>query len=193
MMEYGILVLGWLIFCALHTVLAAEKSKQFFAPILGSHFKYYRLLYSVVAVITLSAVLIWQFSIPGLYLTVLPFFRYFISIPFMILALVLMGICIRKYFYKLSGVEVLFQPAGAPVLETGGVHRFVRHPLYAGTLLLIWSILLWFPSLANLIACVMITVYVRIGISIEERKLMLQFGSQYEEYKKMTPMLFPSL
>jgi len=192
-MRYGILIVGWVIFFVVHSVLATEQSKVFFASKMGFYFKYYRFLYSVVAALTLGVILAWQFSMPQDYFIVSRFFKYFIAIPCSTFAAVLMGICIRKYFFRLSGVEVFYQHPGPPVLETHGIHKFVRHPLYAGTLLMIWSILLWFPSLANLISCVLITVYVRIGIIFEERRLVKIFGRKYEDYKNKTPMLFPYL
>jgi protein-S-isoprenylcysteine O-methyltransferase Ste14 len=34
-------------------------------------------------------------------------------------------------------------------------------------------------------------VYVMIGIRLEERKLLLIFGSAYEAYRSKTPMLIP--
>jgi protein-S-isoprenylcysteine O-methyltransferase Ste14 len=190
-MDYCILASGWLIFCLLHSVLASEKSKAFFGDRMGSNYKYYRLIYSVVALVTLGAVLAWQFSIHPFYLGINPYFKFIVAIPVGMVGAILMGASIRKYFYKLSGVEVFYHQPGPSVLETRGVHKIVRHPLYAGTLLVLWAIFLWFPTLANLIACVMITAYVRIGIVFEERKLTKMFGSQYEVYKRGTPMLFP--
>jgi protein-S-isoprenylcysteine O-methyltransferase Ste14 len=160
---------------------------------MGVCFKYYRLIYSVIAVITLAAILLWQFSIPAYPLFVSNWIKQIIGVPLGLLGLVLMAVCIRKYFFKLSGVAALYHRQGPPTLETSGIHRFVRHPLYAGTILVIWSLLLFFPSLANLIVCVLITSYVRIGIQSEENKLLRQFGEQYRNYLNSTPMLFPTL
>jgi protein-S-isoprenylcysteine O-methyltransferase Ste14 len=151
------------------------------------------LIYSLVAMVTLGGVLAWQFTIPDLYFTVSPFLKYFVAVPCILFASILMAICIRKYFYKLSGVEALFQQPGHPVLETGGVHKFVRHPLYIATLLLIWSLLLLFPSLSNLLTCIIITGYVVVGTYSEESRLVRIFVTKYEEYKKRTPMLIPSI
>ncbi len=190
-MEYCVLSLGWGVFFFLHSSLASERCKDWFHYKMGDSFRYYRLIYSVMAFITLSGVLALQFSIPFHSVGLLPFLRYFIALPLVICALVLMAVCIAKYFFKLSGVEVLYQQQVHPFLETQGLHKFVRHPLYLGSLLLIWSLLLLFPSGANLLACIMITVYVRIGIHSEEGKLQRVFGTQYQNYKKKTPMLIP--
>ena len=102
-----------------------------------------------------------------------------------------MGNCIRKYFFNLSGVAVFRNRQHRPLLETKGVHRYIRHPLYMGTLLLLWSIFLFFPLLSNLLACGMITLYTLIGIRFEEKKLSREFGESYDIYKRTTPMLIP--
>lgn len=190
-MKYCILVLGWIVFCLLHSILAAERSKIFFKSKMGDNFKFYRLIYSVIAIITLGSVLAFQFSIPVQYFVLAPFLQHFVALPCTIFAGVVMAVCIRKYFFRLSGVAVFYQRPAKPILETGGVHKFVRHPLYISTLILIWSLLLLFPSLSNLLACVMITIYVRIGIYTEERMLVQIFGKEYEDYRKRTPMLIP--
>jgi protein-S-isoprenylcysteine O-methyltransferase Ste14 len=56
---------------------------------------------------------------------------------------------------------------------------------------LIWllPILTW-----NLLALNLgLTAYVFIGAYFEERKLLLEFGESYAEYRKRTPMLIPGL
>jgi uncharacterized membrane protein len=76
-------------------------------------------------------------------------------------------------------------------LELGGLHRYIRHPLYLGTLLLVWALFLFFPLLSNLLACGMITGYTLAGIRLEERKLLRQFGEAYASYQRKVPMLIP--
>jgi protein-S-isoprenylcysteine O-methyltransferase Ste14 len=78
------------------------------------------------------------------------------------------------------------------VLELGGWHRYVRHPLYFGTLLFVWSLFFIFPTWGNLIACVIITAYTLAGTVLEERKLVMQFGKDYVDYKRRVPMIIPS-
>jgi protein-S-isoprenylcysteine O-methyltransferase Ste14 len=67
----------------------------------------------------------------------------------------------------------------------------VRHPLYTAGLVLIWllPILTW-----NLLALNLgLTAYIFIGAYFEERKLLLEFGDSYAEYREHTPMLIPGL
>ena len=103
-----------------------------------------------------------------------------------------MIICIRKYFYELSGIQALQnKPVESPGLQQKGLHKYVRHPLYFGTLLFVWGLFLLMPSISNLIADVVLTVYVLIGIRLEEQKLLLEYGEQYEQYSKKVPKLIP--
>ncbi len=190
-MDYCILMACWGAFASVHSLLARQKCKDFFKRKMGERFKYYRIAYSLFAIVSLVLVLVWQFSIPDHHFTIYPFVAYWVAIPCGTIALLLMVVCVRKYFYQLSGVAVFFERPVYPILETQGVHKMVRHPLYLGTLLLLWSLFLLSPGATSLIACISISVYVQIGIYLEERKLVLLFGPAYEEYKQSTPMLIP--
>ena len=76
-------------------------------------------------------------------------------------------------------------------LQQSGLHKYVRHPLYLGTLLFIWGLFLIFPLMSNIIAATTITMYVLIGMRLEEKKLKIQFGESYIEYVKKVPKLIP--
>jgi protein-S-isoprenylcysteine O-methyltransferase Ste14 len=104
-----------------------------------------------------------------------------------------MLICIRKYFYSLSGIQALqsHKPAITPTLEQNGIHAYVRHPLYFGTLIFLWGLFFMFPFLNNLIAVSIISAYVFIGIGQEEKKLLLEYGEEYERYMEGVPKLIP--
>jgi protein-S-isoprenylcysteine O-methyltransferase Ste14 len=61
--------------------------------------------------------------------------------------------------------------------------------LYTAGLLIIWLIpvMTW-----NLLALIIgLTAYILIGIYFEERKLLQEFGDDYAEYRRHTPMLIP--
>lgn len=104
-----------------------------------------------------------------------------------------MAVCIKTYFYELSGIQVLDQKEQEVTLRTDGLHRFVRHPLYLGTLLFIGGIFLFVPLLSNLIAGLIILIYTLIGIKLEEKQLLLEFGDDYRKYSEKVPGLLPRL
>lgn len=184
---------GWVFYVVIHSVLAAPWLKRLVEKATGSYYRYYRVVYSIIAAITLILLLVYQFAhySPLLYRPALP--HYLIAIPLAAAGFVIMAICVRKYFMNLSGIDVFIKKKRASVLETTGLHRYVRHPLYSGTLLFIWALLIIFPLVSNLIACVVITVYTCIGIRIEEEKLMAEFGEDYRAYAASVPMVIPSL
>ena len=186
------LLLGlWIIYCFIHSWLAGITVKNYIQKFTGKAFKFYRPLYSVFAMLTLGLILWYQFSIKSPWL--FPG-KLYLFIPGLIAALTgscIMIICIYKYFYELSGLLALQKSGTKNTLQQSGLHQFVRHPLYLGTLLFIWGLFLIFPLLNNLIACIVITLYTLFGIGLEEKKLRLEFGESYIEYARKVPKLIP--
>jgi protein-S-isoprenylcysteine O-methyltransferase Ste14 len=191
---YGELIAYWVLFGVSHSVLAAGPVKTFFSSFMGAHYKYYRLYYSIFAFLLLGWILWFQYSQADHFLFRIPVYVSVIAVILLLPALLIMGICIRKYFFHLSGIDVLFPQKQSPdKLETGGLNRFVRHPLYSGTLLLVWCLFLLFPSGGDLISASMITLYTIIGTMFEEKKLHRSFGEAYHLYQQRVPMLIPFL
>jgi protein-S-isoprenylcysteine O-methyltransferase Ste14 len=77
------------------------------------------------------------------------------------------------------------------MLVTSGPYRWVRHPMYAGTLLLLWAVPHW---TVNLLAfSISATLYLYLGSLHEERRLLRAFGDPYREYMARTPRFIPRL
>jgi protein-S-isoprenylcysteine O-methyltransferase Ste14 len=98
--------------------------------------------------------------------------------------------------YDLSEFTGLYQlkqghPPVSMKLNISGLNNYVRHPLYFGTLLVIWGLFLAVPTDAMLVIGVVSTVYIYIGTVLEERKLTQQFGEDYRLYQRNVPMLLP--
>lgn len=72
-----------------------------------------------------------------------------------------------------------------------GPYRYVRHPLYLFSLLLIWST----PRLSTdqLLFNVLWTIWIILATRLEERDLLRDFGETYREYQLSVPMLLPLL
>ena len=79
--------------------------------------------------------------------------------------------------------------AHAMPLTIRGAYRWVRHPIYTASLLLIWSQ----PDLTydRILFNVTWTGWIIIGSFLEERDLVTNFGSAYAEYQQKVPMLIP--
>ena len=189
--DHIILVLLWLLFGILHSLLAAGWWKRLMQRWLHAHYKYYHFAYSVFAALTLIGILLFQYTMQSRLLFTLPgWVNVLLGLP-VLAGVAIMLVVIRKYFFSLSGISVFYKQPPPAVLEQGGLHRYVRHPLYSGTLLFIWSLFFLFPYLSNLLACVVITLYTLLGARLEEKKLVTQFGEEYIAYKKRVPMVIP--
>jgi protein-S-isoprenylcysteine O-methyltransferase Ste14 len=76
-----------------------------------------------------------------------------------------------------------------PTFRVPWLYRLVRHPLMLGFLVAFWSV----PHMTqgHLVFTLIMTVYIFVGISFEERDLLRTFGKQYREYQHTTPMIVP--
>lgn len=77
-----------------------------------------------------------------------------------------------------------------PCFVVRGPYRWVRHPLYFFSLLLIWAT----PDMTSdrLLFNVLWTSWIVLGSSLEERDLVAEFGERYRAYQQTVPMLLPS-
>jgi protein-S-isoprenylcysteine O-methyltransferase Ste14 len=67
-------------------------------------------------------------------------------------------------------------------LETRGLYRFVRHPIYFGWLLFVGGAPLMTST--RLLFAVISIAYLAIAIPFEERALVANFGAPYEAYRR---------
>ncbi|MDE3211899.1 MAG: isoprenylcysteine carboxylmethyltransferase family protein, partial [Bacteroidota bacterium] len=104
------------------------------------------------------------------------------------------GVALNGYFSHLGeGIRSLFIASEPGKLQTGGLHRRVRHPLYSATLLLIWGFWLLVPEVNILETVGLLTLYIVVGIRFEERKLVRIYGEDYRDYRRKVPGLIPRL
>jgi protein-S-isoprenylcysteine O-methyltransferase Ste14 len=80
------------------------------------------------------------------------------------------------------------------VLVKSGFFRYVRHPVYAGVLLVLFAWPLEFA--APIVALLTLTVGMLIAyrqIRADEVTLAARFGAEFEEYRRVTDALIPSI
>lgn len=193
MNSHWLLIISWTGYCILHSFLADNRVKSHIQKFMGASFKYYRPLYSMFAVITLALLLWFQYSMQSSWLFNGTALTYLPGIIIGMAGLIMMLICINKYFYEISGLKAIQHSQIKNTLQQSGLHKYVRHPLYLGTLLFIWGLFVIFPLTSNLIAVSVITIYVMLGIRIEEKKLYLEHGETYTEYTRKVPKLIPRI
>ncbi len=175
----------------IHSVMASTSFKHLVDFLLGNGAKkYYRLLYSVFATITLLPVLTLTALIPDITLyTILAPYRYLTLLIQAASVLLLAYSVIQTGAFQFIGLSQALGWKHTDQLNTGGLYRYMRHPLYAFSLLFIWLTPVMTRNLLLLYAA--LTVYILIGAFFEERKLQSTFGEAYAAYKVKTAFLIP--
>jgi protein-S-isoprenylcysteine O-methyltransferase Ste14 len=183
---------------AAHSVLASHTVKGWAEQKFGDTARrVYRLGFILTAILT-SPLLLLPVLLPDR-----PF--YAIPMPWLLLTLALQGLALIGLAMTVGqtgsgsflGLRQMTQPAplrsrsGPEQLVTTGFYRYVRHPIYTCSFVLIWlmPVVSW-----NMLALMAgLTVYTFIGTLLEERKLREEFGAAYEEYRRRTPMVIPHM
>jgi len=96
--------------------------------------------------------------------------------------------------FELFGLQQVFaRLAGrtlpAPEFRTPLFYRYVRHPLYLGILLGLWSVPVM--TAGHLLLSTGMSGYILLGIWFEERDLVAAFGERYKRYRAEVGMLLP--
>lgn len=81
------------------------------------------------------------------------------------------------------------RPAAAPTFVVRGPYRWVRHPLYLSSLILIWAGPVF--TIDRLLHNLSWTIWIVFGTIMEERDLVDCFGKAYRRYQRRVPMLLP--
>ncbi|MGE5375193.1 MAG: methyltransferase family protein [Bacteroidota bacterium] len=174
-----------------HSLLASNEAKDFFRRTFGDGFmRLYRLLYNLFAVISFLPILYLMRVLPDRLL-------YQIPTPFSLLMrlgqgvslVLLIAAAFQTDLLSFAGIRQVFEEEKKGPLMTGGLYRYVRHPLYTFSLLVLW--LSPSMSLNSFVVDIALTCYILIGIVFEERKLICEFGDEYARYRSATPMLIP--
>ena len=194
-MEHLYVVLGWVLWCALHSILISVTVTEYLKKRLGSGFRFHRLFYSVFSLATLLPLMYYSNSIrPD------PFFRWDGYLVVVQCALILTGSYLfvagaRHYsFSELLGIRQIeagrkeSTSSDGDTFAVSGIHSIIRHPWYLAGILIVWAQDLSFFVILNNIV---ISIYFIIGSFLEERKMMRKFGERYRDYQRTVSMLVP--
>jgi protein-S-isoprenylcysteine O-methyltransferase Ste14 len=185
------ILLALLLWGLIHSILASLSFKSFLANALGkSLMRGYRLFYNAFAFVSFLPILWLVATLPNA-----PFYSIPAPISYVMLlgqagglVMLMVGV-LQTDALSFLGLRQLMREEKPAVFVTNGLYRLVRHPLYSAGLLIVW--LSPQVSLNLLTMFVGATVYILVGVSFEERKLLRKFGQSYADYKSHTPMLIP--
>lgn len=187
--------LGWVLWCTLHSALISTTVTDFAKKKLGDIFRFYRLFYNVVSLVTLIPIVYYSHM-----LREAPIFRWEGPLGLVQVFLLALSVCLfiaggKHYswarFWGISQIKA--GRAGCSLADSStfvvsGIHRIIRHPWYLGGILIVWA---QDMSASTILINMIISVYFMIGAVLEERKLVLEFGEKYREYQRTVSMLFP--
>ncbi len=190
------LAIGWLFYFALHSVLADLNVKASIVQALPSLEKYYRLAYNLIFLAGLLGLSILSISewhliyeagtisqIVGSLLFICGFWIGFQTVRTFDLP--------EFLGFKPSVRE--HTGASEKGLITTGLYRYMRHPLYTGTILFCAGIFFMVPAWPLAIFIICMCIYLPFGIYFEEKKLIREFGEDYIRYQKRVSRLVPGL
>lgn len=176
------LILSFAVFAFFHSFMASNSFKRRFP-----WFK--RAYYNVISLLLLLPfVYAWAKSYKGseiLYSFKLPYALIFYFLMLAGAAIFILG-AMEMDLPGFIGIKKEEKISG---FSRKGMHSIVRHPMYLGLMLFIWS----FPELrvVDITGNLCITAYLILGAFLEERKLLEEFGMEYENYRKEVPMFIP--
>ncbi|MFK4512319.1 isoprenylcysteine carboxylmethyltransferase family protein [Bradyrhizobium daqingense] len=129
---------------------------------------------------------IWEIQNPDLAVTV-------VTLAFAGWVLVFTSTFIINHF-ELFGLHqvtnhLVGKEAEAPRFKTPLLYKFVRHPIYLGFIIAFWAAPVM--TAGHLLFAAVTTLYIFVGIALEERDLVALFGDEYRQYKQRVSMLIP--
>lgn len=181
-----------LLFFAQHSLMAQKRFRNWVNRFLPM--KYYGAFYAIASgIVALVLVIFWQESgytliSPKGFLQVIPRAIYGLAIANVAWTMWTLGIFVN---FRLQGMvdDLRGRRTSTPLITDRGPYRWIRHPLYLSSLLMIWSN----PDLTfdRLLFNLMFTAWVIMAILLEEQRLISEFGQAYRNYQKSVPMLIP--
>jgi protein-S-isoprenylcysteine O-methyltransferase Ste14 len=182
-----------MLWAAIHSWLASDRVKEVVIRMLGAGVsRVYRLVYNVFSFLALVPIALLMHVLPDhlLYRLEMPWAAWFVGGQALAVLFSLLALLQTDMLY-FTGISQLLGRRISTGITTTGFYRLVRHPLYLFGLLILWLTPIMTSNLLTVSA--VLTIYLFIGARLEERRLVDEFGTAYEEYRLQTPMIVPGL
>lgn len=203
-MTYGPLYMAayFILFGAVHSLLADPGFKNWARAALGWGYNHWqRLGYNLLAIFMMLPFISILIFLPGgeVY-SVPPPWSWAMMAGQMLAAGAALATLLRTGVSSFLGLDQLNRErdrSGGQVdgrgggLVRDGIYGRVRHPLYVFSILFLWLAPIMTESL--LAFNISATIYFVLAARHEERSLAMDFGSEYEVYRRSVPMFLPRL
>ncbi len=196
-MDYLLLAAAWGGWCAVHSLLITPSVTSLMRSRFPGSDRWYRIFYNSFSLVSLIPLLYYTMSFESAAV-----FRWegtwqVLRFAFLLLAFILFREGAKKYALDyFLGIKQLQTGKSNGLLNDKkmfaqtGAFGLIRHPWYAGSLLLVWSALPTYTA-ATIIISSILSVYLIAGTLLEEKKIMAEYGESYRLYQKHVSMLFP--
>lgn len=192
-LHLSLLALSWVVYGAIHSLLASTRVKARLQRRFADHYPAYRLGYNLLALGLLAPPLWLLISYPGDALWHWPAPLDWLARAIALLAVGGFAWSLRYYdtaeFLGTRQLRTCRTALGEQTpMSLSPLHRWVRHPWYFLGLLILWTQEM---NAALLITAMTLTVYLVIGSRLEDRKLVACYGKPYRLYRERVPGLVP--
>jgi protein-S-isoprenylcysteine O-methyltransferase Ste14 len=183
------------VFAIQHSVMARKPFKRWLTKFIPASIE--RSTYVLFATLALIMILVhwrpipavvWQVSDPTLAMVVL-------GISFFGWGLLLLATSLINHFELFGLHQVIVNFLGRrmpePHFKTPVLYKVVRHPIYLGFIIAFWAAPVM--TVGHLLFASVTTAYIFVGIWLEERDLIGEFGDEYRRYRRRVGMLVPFL
>lgn len=188
-----LLAFAWLLYGALHSFMASNYFKKFAEKILGKYFRFYRLLYNVLAFALLIPIFALQFSTEKQSLWKVSDYQSIIGKTITICGAFIVSKALHGYdLREFSGLD-FNKNQEKNEFKSDGLLKYMRHPIYFGILIFVWGMFVTDASTRSLSSAIAVAIYLFVGIYFEEKKLIDVFGEKYKKYQQDVPMIIPFL
>lgn len=196
-MDYLLLVIAWVCWCAMHSFLISCTMTGYMRSRFPGYVSWYRIFYNIFSLITLIAPVYCMRTIVSSPVFSWQGIMQFPRFAILLLALILFREGSKKYDLSFFlGIKQLKTGKSKTLLgdkemfTATGVFGLIRHPWYSGSLLLVWS---FFPvyTAAKVVTAAILSIYLVTGTLLEEKKILAEYREGYVSYQKDVSMLFP--